>query len=282
MHTALNNTICEPCWGISRASNSTEIPELPVLRDRLSPSISDILGMPTFPQDMRTYKSHFQLHIHFWPLDKIMNCLIKLANVKSWRLSFWVSNLELRCKKIRWSKWRLLLFEPSYRPSQLCSLLKVEWWLLTLPIVFTIEPSETLATVFTIERRMVIADTPNCAHYWTWNGDWWHSQLCALLNGDWWLVTFAIVFTIDCRLFPIHRVFWLSILNYKPCHIQLKPWCPIERSERIRPTYRRRRAASPTSTSSKSLLRVLFKLPLQSRNMTPQADLEWAATQYKP
>ena len=200
MHTALNNTICEPCWGISRASNSTEIPELPVLRDRLSPSISDILGMPTFPQDMRTYKSHFQLHIHFWPLDKIMNCLIKLANVKSWRLSFWVSNLELRCKKIRWSKWRLLLFEPSYRPSQLCSLLKVEWWLLTLPIVFTIEPSQrpsqqcsllngewwllTLPIVLTIELGMVIGDTLNCVHYWTEIGDWWPSQLCSLLIVD--------------------------------------------------------------------------------------------------
>jgi hypothetical protein len=47
---------------------------------------------------MRADRGHFQLRLHFWVLDGIMTCLIRLAVMIEKKLLFQVSKLELRCK----------------------------------------------------------------------------------------------------------------------------------------------------------------------------------------
>ena len=43
-------------------------------------------------QGMWAYNGHFQLHIHLWPLQGIVDCLICLAYVKH-------DNIRFKCQK---------------------------------------------------------------------------------------------------------------------------------------------------------------------------------------
>ena len=52
------------------------------------------------------YNKHFQLHMHLRPLEGMANCLTRISNRESRRLSFQVSKLGFRCEGYRESKSR--------------------------------------------------------------------------------------------------------------------------------------------------------------------------------
>ena len=52
---------------------------------------------------------HFQMHMQFWELDQIENCVIRLAIVKSWKLSTRVLKLKLRHNSYTMTKSRFFL-----------------------------------------------------------------------------------------------------------------------------------------------------------------------------
>ena len=72
---------------------------------------------------MWAYNGRFKLHMHFWPLIGIKNCLMWLALWISSRLFFLGLKLELSCKSYTRSKCIFFfLFKLSHRLSQLCEL----------------------------------------------------------------------------------------------------------------------------------------------------------------